>query len=281
MKSKPLPLIPTLLFSGMLTVACGLGAPNSEGGPGEEPTGPKKPREFSENGRSKPDGRGDDQDPFRNLTPEQRDQLREAVRKAWSDPSVLEARDKLKTAAESYQDALSAAIKRSSPGLTDTIDVLRRDSSSELKIYGSMDRVPGGPSGPGGGPNGPGGRDWRGFEGYLTMENPSFLRDLDSEKQVIYKAAHKKAMETPEVKNQLDSLKALRQSDDEIRKARINAIRDVHQSIREAMIQADPRIKALLPEPRRSGETEKGPNREKSGRAAGPDSGPKPPRAEN
>ncbi len=262
MKSIRRSLIPMAFLGAVLAlsgpVPDGLAAPGDP--PPQEP-----PRPMAPDGKFRPgpEGPRDDRDPFHDLSPEQQTALREAVRKAWSDPAVLEARDKLKTAAESYQKAIDSAMERSNPEVADLIKRFRKDSSSELKIYGSMDR------GPGGSPGGtPGGRDRKGFEGFLTMENPSFLRDLSPEKQKIYHEAHRKALETPEVRLQLESLKALRQSDEEMRKARIETIRSVHQSIREALLKADPRMKEILPEGRPEGGAG-GPREPRDGRPEG------------
>lgn len=207
-----------------------------------------------------------DEDPFRNLSSEQREQLREAVRRAWSDPAVIEARDKLKSAAEAYQDALNSSIKRSSPQLSDAIDSLRRDSESAFKMYGGH-----GPS-KGGDPGGSGGRrgDWRDYEGFLTMENPPFLHDLDPEKQKIYRDAHSMAMKSDDVKQRIDSLRELRKSDEEMRRERIEQIRRVHQAVRKAMAEADPRVLEFLPENRRPGDDGNPPPPKPPGPGEGP-----------
>jgi hypothetical protein len=230
-----------------------------------EATGPSKDKDHP---RKRPPGAEDprrDSDPFRDLSPEQREKLREAVRKAWSDPSVLQARDELKTAAETYQNAIYSAIKRSSPDMAEAVDLLRKNSSSELKMYSSpgMGRGPGG-GGPGPSPGGgPSGRGWKEVEGFMTMESPSFLRELPADKQKIYRDAHRKAMESAGVKAKVESLKSLRQEDENMRKKRIDAIRGVHLAIRRALIEADSRVSEFLPENRRPGSEGKGGERSK------------------
>ncbi len=270
MKAIPLRLTLLALIIGNLSLASA--APDGEKARDGEPARPKE-----HEGRSRPGEGGptsERTDPFQNLSPEEREKLREAVRRAWNDPAVIEARDKLKNAAEDYQNALNASIKRTSPELTDTIESLRRDSDSSLRIYGPGP-VPGGKGGEPGG----GGRDWRDYEGFLTMENPTFLRDLAPEQQAIYREAHAKAMATEKVKARLGSLRALRQADDEIRKQRIEGIRGVHQAIRQALIEADPRVETFLPEPRRTGgDTEPpGPGRERGNPDRNPGPRPEPP----
>lgn len=258
-------------FPGLVAAAVAVALPAMLGAaPGDEGP-PRKPPAAATDDPRRHGHEGDREDPFRNLTAEQRNQLREAVRKAWSDPVVLEARDKLKSAAEDYQNALNAAIKRSSPELTETIDSLRRDSESAFRIYGPSPGKGGGePGGPGGGG---GRRDWRNYEGFLTMENPPYLRDLTPEQQRMYREAHTRAMQADGVKSRLDSLRDLRKTDDEIRKQRIEQIRRVHAAIRRAMIEADPRLESILPE-------RSIPGGEKGAVAPGRGPGPKPPRPE-
>lgn len=236
----------SLIISGLtLTSMIASAAPESE----EDLKDPSlQERERDGRSRSGPGSSSNRSDPFQKLSAEEREQLREAVRRAWSDPAVIEARDKLKNAAEDYQNALNASIKRISPGLADTIESLRRDSDSSLRIYG-----PGPGPGGKGGDSGGGSRDWRDYEGFLTMENPSFLNDLSPEQQSLYRSAHTKAINSPTVKARLSSLRALRETDDEIRKQRIEGIRQVHQAIRQALVEADPQVEAFLPEPRRPG----------------------------
>ncbi len=226
-----------ILAAGFLTLPL-LAGPNDSGLGTPETDKPDRPE------------KSDREDPFRNLTSEQRTELREAVRKAWSDPAVIEARDKLKSAAEAYQNALNSAIKRGSPELAETVDALRRETDSAFRIYGHGPGKEGTPGGPSGGRRG----DWRDYEGFLTMENPPFLRDLTPEQQAIYREAHAKAMNASDVKSRLSTLRDLKQSDDEIRKQRIEQIRRVHQAIREAMKAADPRVAEFLPEYPRPGE---------------------------
>lgn len=261
-------------FFRLAMVAVGLTLPAMlDAAPGDDGPPKKSPPSKSDDDR-RHGPEGDRDDPFRNLTPEQRDQLREAVRKAWSDPVVLEARDKLKSAAEDYQNALNAAIKRSSPELTETIDSLRRDSESAFRIYGPSPGKGGGEPGGPGGPGTGGRRDWRNYEGFLTMENPPYLRDLSPEQQTMYREAHTKAMQADGVKSRLSSLRDLRKTDDEMRKQRIEQIRRVHAAIRRAMIEADPRLEKVLPERSMPG-GEKGPD------GPGPGPSPKPPRPES
>lgn len=194
-------------------------------------------------------------DPFRDLTSEQRDRLREAVRRAWNDPAVIQARGEVKAATDAYQSALREALVRTDPDIAGLVEKFRLSTQSESKGYLAPGmgngRGPGGSPGPNPGfpglPGG-GGRDWRGgFEGFLLLENPPFLRDLDDGKKQLYRDAHRKALENPDVNRRLDTLKALRQEDDEIRKKRTEAIRGVHQALHRALIEADPRVVEFLP----------------------------------
>ncbi|MCB1092361.1 MAG: hypothetical protein KDL87_12570 [Verrucomicrobiae bacterium] len=265
--------IPALLCGGlMLASTLSPIQAEPEGPPSESkrdrPEG-KPPRgSFERHPGGKPE---DGPDPFANLAPEQRDRLREAIRRAWSDPALIQARDEVKAATDAYQRALQAALIRTDPEIAGLIEEFRKSSQSDARGYLSPG-FPGG-RGPGGGGNG-GGREGRGFEGFLVMENPSFLRDLDDEKKQIYREAHRKAMETPAVKERLESLKNMRQEDDDLRKKRTEAIRGMHQALRKALIDADARVAEFLPKLNLEGGRR--PDGE-GGERRGPDGPPPPP----
>lgn len=190
-----------------------------------------------------------DGDPFGDLSPEQRDRLREAVRRAWSDPGVIQARDEVKVATEAYQKALAATLTNTDPETAKLVERFRQHMESESKGYLSPGMSsPGRGPGPGG-PGGPGGsgRERRDIEGFMIMENPSFLRDLDDTKRAIYREAHRKAVESPEVKARIEALRTLRNQDEEVRKKRTEVIRGMHQALRLAMVESDPRVAEFLP----------------------------------
>jgi hypothetical protein len=234
--------------------------------PGPKPPGepaPKRPP-------SVPRG---DADPFRDLTPDQRDRLREAVRRAWNDPAVIQARDEVKAATDAYQNALRDSLVRTDPAMAGLIEKFRLSSQSDFRGYlapgtnngRNQDGDPGPevPNLPGSGGNN--NRDGRGFEGFLTMENPAFLRELDDEKKRIYREAHHQAMENSEVRTRMEALKSLRHEDDEMRRKRTEAIRGVHQSLRKALVEADPRVGEFLPKAPLEGRRPDGENPEKRG----------------
>lgn len=212
-----------------------------EGGkPGKVPNSGKRPAHLQ----------GGNPDPFAGLAPEQREKLREAVRRAWNDPAVIQARDEVKAATDAYQNALKAAIDRSDPETAQLIEKYRQSSQTESKGY----LFPGGATNPGRANGQPGGlpltervREWRDFESFLIMENPPFLRDLDDEKKRLYREAHRKAMETEDVRGRVEQLKKLRQEDDEFRKKRTEAIRGMHVALRKALIEAEPRVAEFMP----------------------------------
>lgn len=231
---------------------------------------PKVPRDPS--GKRPPSVPGGDADPFRDLSPEQRDRLREAMRRAWNDPEVIQARDEIKAATDAYQKALRDSLVRTDPDMAGLIEKYRLSSQSDFRGY----LAPGSPNGRGqGGNEGPnppapgsnreGNREGKNFEGFLVMENPPFLRDLDDERKRLYREAHRKAMENPEVRTRLDALKTLRHEDDEMRKKRTEAIRGMHHALRKALVEADPRVGDFLPKVLPDGRRPDGDNGEKRG----------------
>lgn len=201
------------------------------------------------------------EDPFRDLSPDDRNRLREAVRRAWNDPAVIQARDEVKAATDAYQTALREALVRTDPEIAGLVEKFRLATQSESRGYlapglpngrgtpGQMPpNFPGLPGmGPGNG-NGGGNRDGRpGLEGLLLMENPPFLRDLDDARKSRYREAHRRALEHPEVRQRLDSLKSLRLEDDENRKKRTETIRGLHLALHRALVEADPSVAEFLP----------------------------------
>lgn len=212
---------------------------------------PLKPPPSSNSQGMRGGGPKGESDPFRDLTPEQREALREAVRRAWNDPTVIEARSEVTSAAENYQQVLQSAILRIDPELKEAMTKMRKSTtSSALKGFSGSPSM-GGPGRPGGG--GPGGRRMGGFEGMVTLERPSFLRDLKPEQQKIYLEAHRKAMEVPSVKEMLEEMKGLRKEDEALRERRVEMITRTHRAIRQAMFEVHPEMAEWLPERTRTG----------------------------
>lgn len=239
--------------------------PNKEGGkPAKVPNPGKRPAHL-QSGNT---------DPFAGLAPEQREKLREAVRRAWDDPAVIQARDEVKAATDAYQNALKAAIDRSDPEMAKLIEKYRQSSQTESKGY----LFPGGANNPARVPGPPNAlpiperaREWKDFESFLIMENPPFLRDLSDDKKRLYREAHRKAMESEDVRGRVEQLKTLRQEDDEFRKKRTEAIRGMHSALRKALVEADPRVAELLPvvTPADAKKNQPGADREKTKEKAG------------
>ena len=207
-----------------------------------DPGAPESPQPPKRDGGMKPDpskGRGGGIDPLVNLSPEERERFREAMRQAWSDPAVLQARDEVKEATEAYQEALVEAIKRNDPEVMAMMKKIRAAPDSPIKSLFS------GGSGPGGRRPGGGFRD---FEGFITGESPGFLKNLTEEQQEIYAKAREEALESDEFKAVVGQLRQLRKSDEAMRKERIELFKRVRKTLRSEMIKADERVEAILPE---------------------------------
>jgi len=224
-----------LVFALATTLAALFSLPPAAADPGK-PEGSKPPGR--EGGASK--GRGRTVDPLVNLSSEERERFREAMRQAWSDPAVLQARDEVKEATEAYQEALVEAIKRNDPEVMAMMKKIRAAPDSPIKSLFSG----GGPGGrrPGGGSGG-----FRDFEAFITGESPGFLKNLTEEQQKIYAQARERALESANFRTVVGKLRQLRKSDEAMRKERIEMFKRVRKTLHSEMIKADERVEAILP----------------------------------
>lgn len=205
-------------------------------------------------------------DPLSNLSPEEREKFRNAMRSAWNDPAVLQARDEVKKAAVAYQKALAEAIKRDDPEVKALMDKLRAAPDSPFKSLFS-EGGPGGRGRPGGG----GGL--RDFEAFITSDSPGFLKNLSKEQAGMYRVAREKALKSSEFQEAVGQIRELRKTDEAMRNKRVEMYRRVRQILHAQTIAADPRLKEFLPKE----EFSKGPptpGRRGSGPGPGPGPGP-------
>ena len=213
------------------------------------------------------------EDPLAGLSEEERQRLREVMRRAWSDPAVIQAREEIQTATKAYQQALRDAIELLDLELIDAVEKIR-DSSAYRGPFPENYRggAGGGPRGNGEGPLGGG----RGFDDFLTMESPPFLKDLSEEDREIYREAHRKARESEPFKTTIGRLKEVREQDDTLRDRKVELFREVRRVLTAQMVEADPRVKDILakfPHTNRRGPEEGG----GGGPPKGGKGGPKPP----
>ena len=171
---------------------------------------------------------------FGNLSEEDQDKLRVAMREAWSDPAVVQARAEVNDASKAYKEAIRAALLRKDPALESLIARMEAHSREHINrsIGDAMNR--------GGKPNGFGGFD------ALTGGSP-FLRDLSEENRKKYLSLREKAKASPEVKNVMARLEGLRGKDEELRRQQIALFGQLRKAVHEHIRTADPELAKLLP----------------------------------
>ena len=201
----------------------------------EKPTKPDPRGQSIDKGPKEPGERGD---PLRNLSPEERERFREAMRHAWNDPAVLQARDEVKKATVAYQKALIEVIKRNDPKVMAMMEKVRSAPDSPIKSLFSG-AGPGGRGRPGGG--------FRDFEAFVTGESPGFLKNLTEEQREIYRKAREKALNSSKFQEVVGKLRELRKSDEAMRESRIELFGRARRTLHTEMIEADERVKAFLP----------------------------------
>ena len=193
-------------------------------------------------------GRGGS-DPLRNLSAEERERFRNAMRRAWDDPAVLQARDEVKEATIAYQRALTEAIGKTDPEVLALLRKIQAGSESPLKKIHPQGNGPGGRGRPGG-------VGFRDFEAFITGNSPGFLNGLNEEQREIYRRAREKALKSPEFQEVFGQLRQMRKVDEDLRNKRIELFGRARQTFHVQMLKADERVKDLLP---RDGLGPKGP----------------------
>ncbi|NNE93695.1 MAG: hypothetical protein HKN23_18755, partial [Verrucomicrobiales bacterium] len=188
------------------------------------------------------DQRGDKRDPMANLSDEERSRLRQAMREAWSDPAVIQARQEVNDSVQAYQKAIRAALLKKDPEMKGLISKMEASSQSHVKtMIGEATRHGnGGKSGPRAG-----GGDQRGFD--MLTRAPSYLSNLTPEQRKQYFELRDKVKSNPEVRELFGKLEQLRKEDDAMRDRRTDTFRKLGRTIHEAMIAEDPSVAEWLP----------------------------------
>ncbi len=165
------------------------------------------------------------------LSDREKEKLRTVLREVWSDPAVISARDEVKSAAEAYQKAIREAVSQADPSMAELMAKAKK--SSEGHIH---DRI-------GGPPSGRSGMFRR--AGDYPMSPPGFSEKLSPEEQQKFRKAEEAAKETPEVSEAQAALKALKKQDEEMRRKRLEAHRQMRQALLIEMVKKDPSVKEL------------------------------------
>lgn len=167
---------------------------------------------------------------WESLSEEQRTQLKEALRDVWSDPAVLSAREDVKQASDSYQNAVRDAIKRVDPSVSELVARLQSASEGEAR-----DRLGGGMQMKFGPRRG----------GDYPMGPPGYLDKLSPEQKERYQKAQEKARESEAVKAAKEELESIREQDSELRRRQLAAHKKMRRVMLESMVEADPGIEEL------------------------------------
>lgn len=205
--------------------------------------------------RPGPDGKSPPR--WEKLDEEQKQKLRKALREVWTDPSVVGAREEVKTASEAYQKAIRNAIGKSDP---DVAQMLRRLQS--INEGRSRERVGGGPPG----------RMMGRRDGEYPMGPPGFVESLSEDERKRFREAEEKARESESVREAREALEELRERDEQLRRTRMEIHRRIRVATLNAMVEIDPslepiRERLLRPRIRPSGERPRG-HRDANGRSS-------------
>lgn len=185
------------------------------------------------------------------LSEDDRTRLRDALRQVWSDPAVINAREEVKEASDAYQNAMRGAVQRVDPTLAETLLKLQNNVAGETR-----DKL-GGPAGfPGAFP--------RVGEDYPTHP-PGFLERLTPEQRARWKSIEERTRQTPEVQAAMRSLEEIRKQDEELRRRRLEAHRQVREAIMAELAQADPEFAEIMER------SQKLPSKGKPGEPRGPE----------
>ena len=181
------------------------------------------------------------------LSDGEKEKLRAVLREVWSDPAVINARDEVKSAAEAYQKAIREAVSQADPSMAELMAKAKK--SSEGHIHDRIGRPPSGRSGM--------------FRraGDYPMSPPGFSEKLSTEEQRKFRKAEEAAKETSNVVEAQAALKALQKQDEEMRRKRLEAHRQLRQALLIEMVKKDPSVKELqdrlnLSSPARGGKGE-------------------------
>lgn len=166
------------------------------------------------------------------LSEEDRTRLRDALRQVWSDPAVINAREEVKEATDAYQSAMRGAVQRVDPSMAEALFTLQKIVEGETR-----DKL--------GGPAGFPGTFPRKGEEYPTHP-PGFLERLTPDQRERWKSIEERTRETPEVQAALRSLEEIRKQDEELRRRRLEAHRQVRESMMAELALADPEFAAMM-----------------------------------
>jgi hypothetical protein len=164
------------------------------------------------------------------LSDGEKEKLRTVLREVWTDPSVMIARDEVKSATEVYQKAIREAVSKADPSVANLIVKVEKSAEVRHDRHGGL-------------PSGRSGLYRRSLD--YPMSPPGFLEKLTIKEQERFRKAELAAKETAKVKEARNLLNTLQKQDEECRRERLEAHREMRQTILSAMLEVDPGVKEL------------------------------------
>ena len=186
--------------------------------------------------------------PLGDMSVEDREAVKQALQAVWEAPEVMQARDEVQRATETFRRAIRKAVGQENPRVAALVEKLHGGGKSrewDKKRSGPDGRGrPLGRSGAGSVERGPGmASDGRGIGPAGFMAIPG---DFSNEERKRLETARKKAMESEAFQKVQEDLRSLLKEGEALRKRRVEMFHQTRVAMTKAMIEADPEIKSLL-----------------------------------
>lgn len=152
------------------------------------------------------------------LRPEEKERLRKVLRSAWSDPSVINAREDVQRASEAYQSAIRSAVERMDPSAVEWIARMQGRGHSPVGRGNEVVR----------------------FEDQNRAL--SWIESLDPEIRDRVRKAEKEAEKAEAVVKARESLGKIHEEDEALRRRRLEAHRELRRATVEEILRIDPSL---------------------------------------
>lgn len=204
---------------------------------------------IAQKGKSDGRGRALGRPPMADMSPEDRKAMKKALQAVWENPEVMQARDEVKRATETFQKAIKKALGQEDPRVAALVEKMHKQGKTHGKKrhFGSDGRggrppmgkksgfLEHGAGGSGEGRRGIGPAGFRAFSGEFSDEEKERLR-----------AARAKAMESEGFQAVQEKLKALLKEGENLRERRVEMFHATRVELSKAMIEVDPEVEVLL-----------------------------------
>ncbi len=216
-----------------------------------EPEDSEKKREVAVKREAGKDHRPEKRAALADMSAADKEAMRKALQAVWENPEVMQARDEVKRATETFHKAIRKAVGKENPRIAVLVEKMHGGGKS--RDWGKKRPGPG-PEGRGGRPpmgralgtndHGPGAAgDGRGIGPAGFMAFPG---KFSEEEKTRLEQARKIAMESEGFRQVQQDLRILLKQGEELRKKRVEMFHRTRAAMARAMIEADPEIKPLL-----------------------------------